>query len=95
MRSGAGVAILDGFGLSEGQAQGLVARPLHPAMPLDVTLVAARNRVASRAVLALREGLEKAAAEGEYSLDAGDRSRPGARPSRPELAGRRRHARIG
>lgn len=61
VRSGAGVAILDGFGLAEAQAQGLVARPLRPAMPLDVTLVVARNRVASRAVHALRGGLEKAA----------------------------------
>lgn len=62
VRAGAGVAILDGFGLSEAEAQGLVTRPLRPPIPLDVTLVVARNRVPSRVALALREALEQAGA---------------------------------
>jgi DNA-binding transcriptional LysR family regulator len=58
VRAGAGVAILDGFGLQEGEAQGLAARPLRPRIPLEVTLVAARDRVPSRQMLALRAALE-------------------------------------
>ena len=48
VRAGAGIAILDGFGLAEARAQGLVTRPITPAMPLDVTLVVPAERLPSR-----------------------------------------------
>ncbi len=55
VRAGAGVAVLDGFGLSEAEAQGLATRPLGPSLPLEATLVLARNRVPSLLAEALRE----------------------------------------
>ena len=61
VRSGAGVAILDGFGLAEAAAQGLVVRPLTPRIPLDVTLIVCRGRVPLRLVHALRAGIEQTA----------------------------------
>jgi DNA-binding transcriptional LysR family regulator len=61
VRAGAGIAILDGFGLSEAEAQGLTARRLTPRIPLDVTLVVARSRVSSRLALSFRACLETAA----------------------------------
>jgi DNA-binding transcriptional LysR family regulator len=60
VRAGAGVAILDGFGLAEAAAQGLVARPLTPRMPLEVTIVAARTRLPSRLSVAFEQHLEEA-----------------------------------
>lgn len=48
VRAGAGIAILDGFGLAEAEAQGLVTQPLTPPMPLDVTLVVPAERQPSR-----------------------------------------------
>lgn len=61
VRAGAGVAILDGFGLAEAEAQGLVARPLVPRIPLDVTLVVPGGRVPSRLAQAFRAVLERMA----------------------------------
>jgi DNA-binding transcriptional LysR family regulator len=61
VRAGAGVAILDGFGLAEAAAQGLVVRPLTPRIPLDVTLIVCRGRVPSRLALGLRAGIEQTA----------------------------------
>lgn len=61
VRAGAGIAILDGFGLAEAAAQGLVARPLTPRIPLEVTLVVPRARVPSRLAAAFRAAVEAAA----------------------------------
>jgi DNA-binding transcriptional LysR family regulator len=61
VRSGAGVAILDGFGLAEAKAQGLVVRPLLPRIPLEVTVVISRTRIASRLAVAFAEVLADAA----------------------------------
>lgn len=76
VRAGAGIAVLDGFGLSEGAAQGLVARRLRPRMPLDVTLVVARSRVPSRLAAALRDSLDRfAATEAAFPADRRRRGR--------------------
>ncbi|WP_431284898.1 LysR family transcriptional regulator [Humitalea sp. 24SJ18S-53] len=83
VRSGAGVAILDGFGLEEGEAQGLVVRPLLPRIPLDVTLVVARNRLPSRLALALRQALVACATAARTSTPTAPpaaRPRPAPRP---------------
>jgi DNA-binding transcriptional LysR family regulator len=61
VRSGAGVAILDGFGLAEAKAQGLVVRPLVPRVPLEVTVVVSRTRIPSRLAVAFAEVLAEAA----------------------------------
>jgi DNA-binding transcriptional LysR family regulator len=61
VRSGAGVAILDGFGLTEAKAQGLVVRPLVPRIPLEVTVVVSRTRIPSRLAVAFAEVLADAA----------------------------------
>ncbi len=61
VRAGAGIALLDGFGLAEAVAQGLVARPLAPRIPLDVTLVMRRGGVASRLAAAFRSAVEACA----------------------------------
>lgn len=47
VRAGAGIALLDGYGLAEARAQGLATRPLRPRMPLAVTMVVARSRAPS------------------------------------------------
>jgi DNA-binding transcriptional LysR family regulator len=57
VRAGAGVAILDGFGLAEAKAQGLVSRPLKPRIPLEVTLVVSRLRSPTRLSEAFREAI--------------------------------------
>jgi DNA-binding transcriptional LysR family regulator len=48
VRAGAGIAVLDGFGLAEASAQGLAIRRLAPRLPLAVTLVVARGRALPR-----------------------------------------------
>lgn len=63
VRAGAGIAVLDGFGLQEARAQGLLTRPLRPRALLTVSLVLARHRVPSRltqAFMALLENDQKA-----------------------------------
>lgn len=63
VRAGAGIAVLDGFGLQEARAQGLLTRPLRPRALLTVSLVLARHRVPSRltqAFMALLESDQKA-----------------------------------
>jgi DNA-binding transcriptional LysR family regulator len=62
VRAGAGVAVLDGFGLAEAAAQGLVIRKLAPRIPLEVTLVVPRGRVPSRLAAAFRAEVERCAA---------------------------------
>jgi len=62
-RAGAGIAILDGFGLAEAEAQGLAARPLAPRIPLDVTLITPRGRLPSRLAAAFRACVEDSARE--------------------------------
>lgn len=63
VRAGAGIAVLDGFGLQEARAQGLLVRPLRPRALLTVSLVLARHRAPSRltqAFMALLEGDQRA-----------------------------------
>lgn len=79
VRSGAGIAVLDGFGLAEAEAQGLVARPLAPRIPLEVTLVTPRHRVPSRLAAALCMAVERCAAEAQ-GWPAGRRRKPARRP---------------
>lgn len=62
VRAGAGVAVLDGFGLAEAAAQGLLIRKLTPRIPLEVTLVVPRGRVPSRLAAAFRAEVERCAA---------------------------------
>ncbi|MBB5696598.1 LysR substrate-binding domain-containing protein [Muricoccus pecuniae] len=59
VRAGAGIAVLDGFGLAEARAQGLVTRPLRPWIPLDVTLILDRGRECSRLTTAFVRALEE------------------------------------
>lgn len=59
VRAGAGIAVLDGFGLAEARAQGLVTRPLRPCIPLDVTLILVRGRERSRLTAAFVGALER------------------------------------
>jgi DNA-binding transcriptional LysR family regulator len=47
VRAGAGVAVLDGFGLREARTQGLLVRPLLPALPLEVSLLRPRHHASS------------------------------------------------
>jgi DNA-binding transcriptional LysR family regulator len=63
VRAGAGVAVLDGYGLEEAAAQGLIVRPLAPRIPLEVTLVAPRGRVPSRLAAAFRAAVEAVAGQ--------------------------------
>ncbi len=58
VRAGAGIAVLDGFGLAEAEAQGLATRPLRPRIPLAVTLVAPKGRVPSRLAATFRAAVE-------------------------------------
>ncbi|EHM01724.1 LysR substrate binding domain protein [Acetobacteraceae bacterium AT-5844] len=68
VRAGAGVAVLDGFGLHEARAQGLVARPLRPALPLEVCLLRPRHHAqsgpAANFTALLRETSRQVLAEG-------------------------------
>lgn len=61
VRAGAGIAVLDGYGLAEAEAQGLVARRLSPRLPLAVTLVVARGRPLPRLAEAFRASVEEEA----------------------------------
>jgi DNA-binding transcriptional LysR family regulator len=79
VRAGAGIAILDGFGLSEAEAQGLTVRRLRPRIPLDVTLAISRSRVPSRLALSFRAGLERTALA-STGWPAASRRRVKARP---------------
>jgi DNA-binding transcriptional LysR family regulator len=69
VRAGAGVAVLDGFGLREAHAQGLLVRPLLPALPLEVCLLRPRHH--ARSILAanftalLRDTTRQALADGQ------------------------------
>jgi DNA-binding transcriptional LysR family regulator len=47
VRAGAGLAVLDGFGLREARAQGLLVRPLLPVLPLEVGLLRPRQHAQS------------------------------------------------
>jgi DNA-binding transcriptional LysR family regulator len=61
VRAGAGIAVLDGFGLAEARAQGLATRPLKPRIPLEVTMVVAQTRPPSQLAQAVRAALVDAA----------------------------------
>lgn len=61
VRAGAGIALLDGFGLAEAQAQGLTTRGLIPRLPLEATLILRRGRVPSRVAAAFEAAVERAA----------------------------------
>jgi len=76
VRAGAGVAVLDGFGLAEAEAQGLVTRKLTPRVPLEVTLVVSRARAPSRLATSFRDLLSGLAKSGESSSHQGVRAAP-------------------
>jgi DNA-binding transcriptional LysR family regulator len=80
VRSGAGVAVLDGFGLAEAAAMGLQTRPLAPRIPLAVTLVEPRHRQPSRLAAAFRLAVERCATEVLGAAGAASRRRAGAPP---------------
>ncbi len=62
VRAGAGIALLDGYGLAEARAQGLATRPISPRLELAVTMVTSRSRAPSLLAEAFRECLVAAAA---------------------------------
>ncbi|NGM19874.1 LysR family transcriptional regulator [Roseomonas stagni] len=62
VRAGAGIALLDGYGLAEARAQGLATRPVTPRLELAVTMVVSRARAPSLLAEAFRERLVAAAA---------------------------------
>ncbi|MCI0755632.1 LysR substrate-binding domain-containing protein [Teichococcus vastitatis] len=68
VRTGAGVAVLDGFGLLEARTQGLSVRPLQPVLPLEVCLLRPRHHAQSIPAALftdlLRETAREALAEG-------------------------------
>ena len=68
VRAGAGLAVLDGFGLREARAQGLLVRPLQPVLPLEVCLLRPRHHAqsgsAAHFIAQLRETARQALAEG-------------------------------
>ena len=81
VRAGAGIAVLDGFGLAEAAAQGLVARPLAPRIPLEVSLILPRGRLLSRLAAAFRACVEDSAGQALGWPDGNGQARR--RPPRP------------
>ncbi|MBC9207084.1 LysR family transcriptional regulator [Roseomonas aerophila] len=77
VRAGAGVAVLDGFGLREANAQGLLVRPLLPAMPLEVCLLRPRHHAQSIPAASftafLKEAAQRALAGGRGVNEHGER----------------------
>lgn len=70
VRAGAGIAVLDGFGLQEARAQGLLVRPLRPRAVLGVSLVLARHRVPSRLTQAFMGLLQDSRQQARTAEDA-------------------------
>jgi DNA-binding transcriptional LysR family regulator len=75
VRAGAGVAVLDGFGLAEARAQGLVTRPLVPRLLLEATLVVPHGRVPTRLASAFCATLERLDAVADPCGPGGGRPR--------------------